>query len=42
MKKWESPAIDVLDITSTAYDSLEGTVPDGCFRECSIMYDIDS
>jgi len=38
MKKWESPAIDVLEIASTAWSVPDGEVLDGMYEDCYELY----
>ena len=38
MKNWEAPAIEVLDITNTAWTEFEGEVLDGMYYDCDPLY----
>jgi len=38
MKNWEAPAIEVLDITNTAWEVLDGEVLDGMYYDCDPLY----
>ena len=38
MKKWEFPAIDVLEIASTAWTTVDGEVPDAMYEDCDPLY----
>jgi len=38
MKKWESPAIETLEITNTAWTTVEGEVEDAMYLDCDPLY----
>ena len=38
MKKWEIPAIEALDITNTAWNTLQGDEPDNMYQDCDPLY----